>query len=128
MKSLHEIEKEIKLIIDLNEQERLGRIEQKKAVVDRRKKRVAFLKLCGEYLSSNPTKEFLSKEKDRIEGRISAIEMSYNVDALDPSIKIKKTRKGFTSKNELEIQKDYKKLMGVPDLKEQLKSIVFLLN
>lgn len=128
MKSLNEIEKEIKFIIDLNENERINRVGQKKSVIDRRKKRIAFLKLCKEYLSSSPTQDFLSKEKERIENRITAIETSYNVNSLDPSLKVKKTRKGFTSKNELEIMKDYKKVMGIPELKEQLKSITFLLN
>lgn len=136
MKSLQEIQKEIDLIFEASETERKNKTEQKKSVITRRKKRIVFLRTCIAYLQSGATENFLLKEKERLENKISAIQLSFVADDIDPKYAIKKGDvikngelvRGNVSKNELELKNDYEELMGVDVIHEQLKMIDYLLN
>lgn len=88
--------------------------------INKLKKRYSFLKLCIMYLEEKPTIEFLDKEKDRLTNRVNLINAGYEPD--------KRLIASGLKKEEQAEHSDYNKLMGMPKLKEQLKSISFLLS
>lgn len=76
--------------------------------------RVVFLKMCLLYLESGATEEFVRKEYDRLHNKVRLIDEGYDYFKLfcaaeDP-------------RHEYELE------TGLPRLKEQLKTIEFLLN
>jgi len=92
----------------------------KKMEVSKIKKRYEFLKICKMYIESNPTHEFLHKEKDRLQNKINLINAGYKPDQ-------KLIDRGF-KKEEQKEHKDYNKIMGIAKFKEQLKGIQYLIS
>lgn len=82
----------------------------------RLKKDFDWLKVCYMYLTTNPTELFLEQEKDRLANRLRLIESGYVYDERQTLDAQKKDKK------------DYEKTMGVAKIKEQLKTIKFILN
>jgi hypothetical protein len=68
MKTLTTINSEIEELLALD------RNREKPSVLNRAKKRIQFLKVCKAYLESEPTTEFLNKEKERLEKRLRLID------------------------------------------------------
>lgn len=75
-----------------------------------------FLNVCKLYLETEPTEEFIKKEKKRLENRLQLISEGYKHDERQ------------TLKDQKKDRKDYDKLMGVSKIKSQLKAIYFLLS
>jgi hypothetical protein len=88
--------------------------KRKPAELSRMRKRVQFLTLCKNYLESKPNLEFLEKEQERLENRLSLINEGFD------SWKI-----NYKGKDPL---KEYNKMMGVTDVKDKRRAIMFLLN
>ena len=121
MKSISEIQTEINGIdgilianskLKSNNSEKL-----KPAKVKALKKRKDYLKLCIAYLQTNPSQEFVESEKARIENRITLIDKSFT-----------KTTKDFGLYSLYQkAKKEHRKIMEVPKLQMQLKTIDFIL-
>ena len=84
------------------------------------RKRYQFLNLCKTYIQGEPTKEYLQKEKDRLNNKVNLINAGYIPDQrlIDACLK----------KEEQKEHKDYNKIMGLAKFKDQLRSIQFLLS
>ena len=92
----------------------------KKMQISRLKKRYSFLKLCVHYLQSQPTKEFLQSEKERLNNKINLINAGYVPNEM--------YLKQGLHKEEKKEHKDYNKIMSMAKYQEQLKSIKFLIS
>lgn len=92
----------------------------KKQQIAKIKKRYAFLKVCMAYINSEPTHEFLHKEKERLNNKINLINAGYIPDQ-------RLIDSGFKKQEKKEHQ-DYNKIMSLDKFKEQLKSINFLIG
>jgi hypothetical protein len=117
MKSIKKIEQEMNNIqVEISTNSK----EYTETAINRMKKRHSFLCVCKMYLESKPTDDFLEKEKERLSTRINLINAGYEPDQrlIDAGLK----------KEEQSEHKDYNKIMGLPKIKEQLKSIQFLLS
>lgn len=95
-------------------------LDLKKIHITRMKKKYAFLKVCKMYLQTTPTRDFLDKEKERLSTRVNLINAGYVPD--------KRLIQANMRKEEQAEHRDYNKIMGLPKIKEQLKSIIFLLS
>jgi predicted nuclease with TOPRIM domain len=107
MKKLKDIKTEMELLMTTN-----GGNESS---INAARKRIQFLNTCKNYLESEPTKEFLLQEKDRIKKRITLLEEWF------PAYK-------GISTDQRKWRAEYNKETGVGTLKTQLKTINFLLN
>jgi hypothetical protein len=83
---------------------------KKKAVFNR----INFLITCQRYLESKPSEDFLRKEESRLSRRIDLIDKGLHAYCQSSVSKSAK--------------RDYEKENGIPTLKEQLKTIKYLLN
>lgn len=115
MKKVSKLTEEMDLI-----QVEISTGDLKKNEISKLKKRYSFLKLCVSYIQSNPTSEFLQNEKKRLSNKIKLINDGY--------IPNKRFLEQGLYKEEKKEHKDYNKIMGIDKWKEQLKSIVFLIN
>jgi hypothetical protein len=107
MRRLEEVNEEISKLLETN------RRETKRTVLSRILKRLEFLKLIKNYLTENPTEEFVSKEIARIENRINALMALFDAKAYKEP---KKAMEKFERDN------------GIPKLREQLRALRFILN
>ena len=82
------------------------------------KKRIIFLKVCMYYVQSNPSQDFLEKERDRIINRVNMFLENYV--PLNPE---KYMKKDISSH-----KKKFEKEMDIPKLRTQLTTINFILN
>jgi len=116
MKTITIIQKEMGSIqVDLSSSKGLS-----KSDVTKLKKKYSFLKMCKMYLESNPTEEYLLKEKEKLNARINAINSGYIPDQrlIDAGLK----------KEERKERADYNKIMGITKTRNQLQAIKFLLS
>lgn len=109
MKKLQELNKEIK---DIESLETRG---EKASVIKRRGKRVAFLKFCVKYLETQPSIDFIKKEKGRISGIVDSVQSGY-------------TSYIGVNTDPRKWKAEYNKETGLMKLKEQLRTLNFLLN
>ena len=117
MKTLNQINKEIidahKLLVEAN------KINSKKAktLFKRLNKRIIWLKLIKAYVESNPREAFVQSEKEMILIRIARIDSGYAIWAAGRALgKYKDPKKTYTNE------------MGLPALKEQLKTLKYILD
>jgi len=91
-----------------------------KTEISKIKKRFEFLKICKAYVETEPTHDFLHREKERLQNKIKLINAGYKPDKrlIDMGFK----------KEEQRDHLDYNKIMGLPKFKEQLRSINFMLS
>lgn len=89
-------------------------------MINRLKKRYSFMVMCKMYLESNPTVEFLDKEKDRLSNRVNLINAGY-----EPNQRLIEAN---LRKEEQAEHNDYNKIMGLKLVKDQLQSIKFILS
>jgi len=80
--------------------------------------RMSFAKNCLLYIQTNPSEEFLTKERDRINNRVDMLMKSY--------VGLNETKNSVSKC--LKHKKDYEKEMGIPHLRKQLSTLNFLLN
>lgn len=95
-----------------------GKDGEKQSVVNRMKKRRDFLRICMNYLESNPAEDFIKKEEGRLENRINMYMKEYT-----PLDEEKNSKKECTKH-----KNNYQKEMGIPKLRVQLKTLYFLLK
>lgn len=95
-----------------------GKHNIKKAVLNKMRKRAVFLKTCILYLESNPTPLFIRKQLDDTEAKIT-LRMSYfvlnNINELPKSTVTK-------------LKKEHEKMYDVPKLRDQARTLRFLLK
>ncbi len=121
MKTVQEVKKEIEEIANTLQTEQRRRSEDrifKKREVTNMKKRLALLKIVSLYLETNPTIEFLKREVDRIENCISLRMVSFVLDDAESKPKT------FISK----MRKAHEKMYDIPKLREQVKTMRFILK
>ncbi|MET7253441.1 hypothetical protein [Dyadobacter fermentans] len=86
------------------------------------KKRIEYLNECVLYLETSPTEEFLEREVKRLEANIVYIDKQF-----DKWL----SRQHFSAQAPHQRQKSkktFEKESGIPKLRQQLKTIEFLLN
>jgi len=117
MKSIIELNKEIdSLILEIKT---LEDTEDKKHFrkAKQLRKRVAYLRYILLYLESLPSEEYLKKEKEKMSNRIGLLMLNYQ--PLDER---------FTKAQVSKHKKNHEKEMGVTKIKDQLKTIDFLIS
>ncbi len=77
-----------------------------------------FIKMCMDYLKTEPTAQFIKSEQDRLSNRVNKI-MEGWTKTLDEDFAGQK-------KPYAKAKKDYEKLMDLPKTRTQLKTINFL--
>ena len=117
MKTINDINKKMaeahKLLVESS------KIDTKKAknICKRLNKQLRFLKLIKTYLESNPRPEFVQSELETITMRIGRIDEGYLVWAAGRAItSYKDPKKAYTNE------------MGLPQLKEQMKTLKYILK
>jgi len=117
MKTINDINKEIeeahKLLVESS------RIDTKKAknICKRLNKQLRFLKFIKTYLETNPRPEFVQKELESVVLRIGRIDGGYMIWAAGRALTAYKDPK-----------KAYTNEMGLPQLKEQMKTLKYILK
>ena len=117
MKTINDINKEIteshKLLVEAS------KLKTKKAknICKRLNKQIKFLKFIKTYLETNPRPEFVQSELETITIRIGRIDEGYLVWAAGRAITAYKDPK-----------KAYTNEMGLPQLKEQMKTLKYILK
>lgn len=111
MKKVQDIQKEVDEIneeLAANKKRKKGEVGFLKAgAVKKLKSRKEYLLTCIAYLNTNPTQEFIDKEKERLMGRNNKIMEGMP----DGSRKIKR---------------DYEKLMDLPKIRLQMRTLQFI--
>ena len=117
MKTIQDINKEItdahKIMVEMD------KLSTKKAknICKRLNKRIKQLKFIKLYLESNPRPEFVQNEKDTVLRHIASIDSGYVLWAAGRFLTAYKDPK-----------KAYTNDMGLPALKEQLKTLKYILD
>jgi len=117
MKTINDINKEItdahKLLVEAS------KLNTKKAknICKRLNKRIKQLKIIKLYLESNPRPEFIRNERDTVLRHIASIDSGYVLWAAGRVLTAYKDPK-----------KAYTNDMGLPALKEQLKTLKYILD
>jgi hypothetical protein len=117
MKQANEIRVEIENLLSKPQIDDATKKRLKSSVLKARGKKVKFLTLCQKYLESNPSEEFCKGEVVRLNQRLALINDTFPQD------------KAFaTLLEEKKFKKEFNKEWGVPHLKEQVKTLKFLLK
>ncbi|MBW1612428.1 MAG: hypothetical protein JRJ57_00305 [Deltaproteobacteria bacterium] len=116
MKTVRQVEKEIKQKAEELSEELNGGRGYNKRRVSLLKNKIATLKQIKTYLQCNPREEYLKGEKDRIEKRIESIEEKYLTWAQWNATRHKEPRDAF------------EKEMGIPRMKTQLEQLKVILG
>lgn len=112
MKTIATIQQDIKDITY-----RIQHVELKKGEEKRLRKRIPFLKTCIMYLESEPKRDFIKQEIERIGTKID-LRMAEFV--LDETNVDKRTAN--------RLKRQHEKKYDIPHLKEQLRTLRFILN
>jgi hypothetical protein len=110
MKTIQEIKNEIR------ELERTPQGELKSAEFKKILTKIDNLKTLVKYLETNPCEKFIEKEIERLKNRITKTQVGF-VSQWEPDTKYYKKERA-----------NYLKEMGVPKLRQQLQSLLFLKN
>ncbi len=89
-----------------------------KSAIKRQRSRLEYLKFCKTYLSTSPTEEFLTAERDRLSNRVSLFLKNYK--SLDSTRHMQKE----ISKHRSDFEKEH----GIPKLRRQLQCLNYLLS
>lgn len=121
MKTVQEVNEEIN-DISLTLQAERGRKSEDKlfkpAEVNRMKKRIAWLKEIKMYLETQPTAAFIKKECERLENSISLRMMYFVLDGAESLPKTTITK----------LKRDHEKKHDIPKLRQQVKTMRFILK
>lgn len=122
MKQAKEIKLELSEVTNcLHNKEFEGKSERaRKAHEKRLRKKIPFLKTCIMYLESSPTEAFVKKELDRIETKINLRMSQFPLD------QYQKSDMPLTEVNKL--KKAHEKKYEIPHLREQVRTLRFLLK
>ncbi len=117
MKSAEFIQAEIaKLMVKAQSLDKYDKKEKKE--INSIKKRMAFMRTCMFYVQTNPDKDFLTREKERLYNRINAFMKDYVPLADD------KFKKSDVTKHRASFEKE----MDIPKLRKFITTINFILN
>jgi len=103
---------------DIAELQENVRTEPKPSIQAKHKNKIEQLQVCINYLQTNPSPEYLTTEIDKIETKISQRMLGFNEDAYTKVDK-KTLRK---------IKADYEKDYDVSKLRDQVRTLRYLLN
>ena len=114
MKKIQDIQKEVEEINDeltTNKKRKKGEVGfLKPGAVKKLKSRKEYLLTCIAYLNTNPTQEFIEKEKERLMNRNNKI--------------MEGTPSGYGVTRKA--KRDYEKLMDLPKIRLQMKTLQFI--
>lgn len=116
MKTTKELKSEMKEVLEAMEFQKKKDDKKSANAIKRLKAKLDYLKMCLLYIESNPSVEFIIKEKERLTNRINAFMELYKVPE----------DWGKTMKSNH--RKAYEKDMGIPKLRKQLSTIHFILK
>ena len=121
MKTLTQLNDELRSIpyIKIEGDEILQQRQQKE--FNKNNKRAAFLKICIMYMERNPAQSVLEKDLARLQNKLYLINQGCNIPATE---KPTKERSAFDTKS----IKRYNDEAGVPLIKQQIKTLSFLLR
>lgn len=115
MKSIESLQTEVNELLALDRNE-LSKTKSGVTQLRKARKRVPFLNQCLQYLESSPEESFIKKEIARIEKIIQNVSDRFVAAGYKDLTAEKKARKEFL--------KEY----GIPKMKEQLKTLKFILK
>jgi len=107
------IETEINLILSQYKKE--SRFMSKR-IIAKNERRYEFLMQCKRYIETNPKKEFVESEISRLENDIVILDSRYNTWRATNAVKVKNP------------VKFYQKLFGYAKIREQIKTLKFILE
>ena len=113
MKTIQELNEEIKNITYEIQNE-----EMKPSVEKRLRKRIPYLKTCIRYLEENPNAAYMRSEIEKIQTKINLRMNEFPLDSYEDMDK----------KTVAKLRRDHEKKYQVPHLKEQVKTLKFLLK
>lgn len=94
-----------------------GSYRNVKKVFTKVNKRLLYYRMVRSYLQTNPKKEFIQNEYDRVTNRMSMIGLNFSHDLLSQNADVIKKKRA-----------EYEKEQGVPKLREQQKCLKFILS
>lgn len=92
--------------------------EMKKPEETRLRKRVAFLRTCIRYIETNPDENFISDQIKMVESKINLRMKGFNEDAFN----------GLAKSEVSKMRRAYEKEYEIPKLRNQVKTMRFLLK
>lgn len=110
MKTINELQKELDNIMQQD------RSDLTPPQVSRLQSRAAYLRHCIYYLQTHPTEDFIRKESERLSNRISQFDVHYPLWVGPAGLDDKQKRS------------TYEREMGYAKIKQQLKTLNFLLQ
>lgn len=113
MKTIPQIKKEIEEISNTLKTQELKKPEERKL-----RKKIPYLRTCILYLETTPSPSFLKQEIERIENKITLRMSGFVLEGVD------QMPKSFA----LKARKNYEKQYDVPKLREQVRTMRFLLK
>ncbi len=113
MKTTSELHQEIKDI-----EYSIRHEEMKPAVEKRLRKRIPFLKTCIAYVETNPSQTFMKSEVEKVENKIRLRMAQFSLDDYQE----------LDKKTVTKLRKEHEKKYEIPHLREQLKTLKFLLK
>lgn len=117
MKQANELNGMIKELLGLPQVDETTKKRLPASVLNGRRKKVKFYNLCWKYLQSNPSEEFCKNEINKLDLRLKLINQEY------PAEKI-----FATLDEEKNFKKEFNNKWDIPKIKEQLKTLRFLLK
>jgi len=120
MKSIKQLQKEVNKYLDIMSSTKNGNENARKEYKKAEKKLLYFKKLVL-YLETNPKKEFIEKEIERISNIINSILESY----VEPDDEHKKI---MTKSSLTKMKKDYEKMHNVPKLRNFLSTLIYIIK
>lgn len=119
MKHPSDIQAELNEITDLLTNKELIELRSiNKATQTKMKNKIPLLRLCLNYLKSNPTEEFIEKEIDRIENKISLRMMLFD------ESKFEALAKPVVAK----LRKEHEQLHEIKKLRNQVRTLRYLVK
>lgn len=120
MKTINQIKSDLIEVVNTLQEDKQKKVEDrmKKSAATKLRKKIPFLKTCIMYVESGPSEQFVKKEIERIETKIN---LRMGLFILDD---YKEVDKKTVSKFKREHEKKYE----IPHLREQVRTLRFLLK
>jgi len=121
MKNVKDLQKEIDEITANKKRKEKEVGYLKPGVIKKMRARKDYLATCIAYLNTNPTQEFIQKEKERLMKRNNLI-----MEDLPKEQKFTNKDGKLNLKAHKKAKRDYEKLMGLPHIRLQLRTLQFI--
>lgn len=120
MKTKVDINLELNEVVNTLEADKLKKSadRMKKSAATKLRKKIPFFKMCIMYVESNPSEQFVKKEIDRVETKINLRMAQFVLDEY----------KELDKKTVAKLKREHEKKYEIPHLREQVRTLRFLLK